>query len=193
MYSPRIVEERLDFFAASNGWMPCPHSYQEVLEFTSYIKSLVKLGSNSKGAWIEGLNFAITDKRRKEIYRWIENEQIMCSLSYAYWRDNYAWVVDEGGQEVKFKNRKSQDVFDSVVAALEEEQAGIQILTLKARQVGITTLVSLYFNHKMLFIPNTLSVMASVQKSKSDEIEIKFNTAYDKCPFWLIPPRMPKS
>jgi hypothetical protein len=171
--------------------MPIHHTYAETLEFSEYIKSIVKLGSNSKGAWIESVA-PMTAKRKVEIKRWIENEQVLCSLSYPYWRDNYAWVVDEGGQEVKFKNRKSQDVFDSVVAQLEEDQAGIQILTLKARQVGITTLVSLYFNHKMLFVPNTLSVMASVQKSKSDEIEIKFNTAYDKCPWWLIPPRMPK-
>ena len=191
MYSQKIIENRLDFFAAANGWMPYRHTYSEVLEFTSYIKSIVKLGSNSKGAWIDSVA-PLTEKRKAEIKRWIENEQILCGLDYGYWRDNYAWVVDEGGQEVKFKNRKSQDVFDSVVAYLEELQAGIQILTLKARQVGITTLVSLYFNHKMLFIPNTLSVMASVQKSKSDEIEIKLKTAYEGCPFWLVPPRMPK-
>ena len=110
--------------------MPCYHTYQETLEFTSYIKSVVKLGSNSKGAWIESVA-PLTEKRKKEIYRWIENEQTLCSLSYAYWRDNYAYVVDEGGQVVKFKNRKSQDVFDSVVAYLEEIQAGIQLLCLK--------------------------------------------------------------
>ena len=168
------------------------HTFNEVSEFTSYIKSITKIASNSKGAWIESVA-PMTDKRRAEIRRWIENEQVLCSLSYPYWRDNYAWVIDEGGQKTKFSNRKSQDVFDSVVADLEEEQAGIQILALKARQVGITTLVSLYFTHKMLFVPNSLSVMASVQKSKSDEIVIKFDTAYEKCPFWLVPPRASKN
>jgi hypothetical protein len=49
------------------------------------------------------------------------------------------------------------------------------------------------FIHRMMFIPNTLADMASVQKSKSDEIKIKFDTAYEKCPFWLIPGRMPKN
>ena len=52
--------------------------------------------------------------------------------------------------------------------------------------------MSLYFSHKMLFVPNTLAVMASVQKSKSDEIEIKLKTAYEGCPFWLVPPPAPK-
>jgi hypothetical protein len=162
------------------------HTFPEVQEFSEYVKNITKIGSNSKGSWIESVA-SITQKRREEIRRWILNEQVLCGLSYHYWRDNYAYVTDEGGNIVKFQNHKSQDVFDSVVADLEEQQAGIQIICLKARQVGITTLVALYFNHKMLFVPNTLSVMASVQASKSAEIEIKFDTSYEKCPFWLVP------
>jgi len=168
------------------------HTLPEVQEFTAYIKSITKLGSNSKGAWIDSVS-ALTDKRREEIRRWILNEQILCGLDYGYWRDNYAYCVDEGGQVVKFKNRKSQDVFDAVVVDLEEQQAGIQILCLKGRQVGITSLVAIYFIHRMLFIPNTLAVMASVQKEKSEEIKIKLDTAYDMCPWWLIPVRTPKN
>jgi hypothetical protein len=191
MYSNILIERNLSDFAAREAWMPIHHTFGEVQEFTAYIKSITKLASNSKGAWIESVA-PMTDKRRQEIRRWIQNEQVLCALDYGYWRDNYAYVTDEGGQVVKYKNRRSQDVFDSVVADLEEQQAGIQMICLKARQVGITTLVALYFIHKMLFVPNTLSVMASVQKSKSEEIEIKLNTAYEMCPFWLIPVRTPK-
>lgn len=168
------------------------HTFNETVEFTNYIKSVTKLGYNSKGGWIESVA-PMTDKRKAEIRRWIQNEQVLCCLDYSYWRDNYAYCVDEGGQIKKFKNRRSQDVFDSVVAELEEQQAGIQVLCLKARQVGCTTLVALYFIHKMMFVPNTLSVMASVQKEKSDEIKVKLDTAYDMCPFWLIPAKEPKN
>jgi hypothetical protein len=181
----------VSFYEAQNGIELVRHTLPEVQEFTAYIKSITKLASNRGGAWIESVS-ALTDKRREEIRRWILNEQILCGFDYNYWRDNYAYCIDEGGQNCKFKNRQSQDVFDSVVADLEEKQAGIQIICLKARQVGCTTLVALYFIHKMLFVPNTLSVMASVQKSKSDEIEIKLNTAYDMCPWWLVPVRTPK-
>ena len=374
MYNQRIIDQNISFFESKNGWELVRHSFDEVSDFIAYMKAIVKIGSNSKGAWIESVA-PLTTKRKAEIKRWIENEQVLCNppeapiwmadytfkalgeikigdevigwerevrpgfhkkdrhknfnferlkkarvleiykqnapiikitmesgrvirctkdhlwsngatyrseipwinpkigrilrrvidvypneptdtrkaawlawckparshsiekkmmktlqgkpdkivsiepdgcgeviamktttgnyvawgyaskncgLDYKYWRDNYAYVVDEGGQTRKFKNRRSQDVFDSVIADLEEQQAGIQLICLKARQVGITTLVSLYFIHKMLFIPNTLSVMASVQKEKSEEIEIKLNTAYDSCPFWLVPPRAPK-
>ena len=172
--------------------MPIRHTFGEVQEFIAYMKKVVTLGTNSKGSWIESVT-PMTEKRRQEIYRWIENEQVLCGLDYGYWRDNYAYVVDEGGQVTKFKNRRSQDVFDSVVADLEEQQAGIQILTLKARQVGITTLVALMFIHRMMFIPNILAVMASVQKEKSEEIKIKLDTAHGMCPFWLVPYKTPKN
>jgi hypothetical protein len=192
MYSQRIIERNLNDFADREGWCPTPHTFGEIRSFTAYInKIVVPDESNSKNTYYK-LVQPITEKRKQEIFRWIENEQIMCGLSYAYWRDNYAYCVNEGGQEIKFKNRRSQDVFDAVVADLEEQEAGIQILTLKARQVGITTLVALMFIHRMLFIPNTLAVMASVQKEKSEEIEVKLNTAYNMCPFWLIPSREPK-
>jgi hypothetical protein len=182
----------MNFFASKEGWMPVRHTFSEVSEFTAYIKSITKLASDSKGAWVDSVS-TLTDKRRAEIRRWILNEQVLCSLDYGYWRDNYAYLVDEGGQVVKFKNRKSQDVFDAIVADLEEKQAGIQILCLKARQIGITSLVSLYFMHRMLFVPNVLAVMASVQKEKSEEIRVKLDIAYNMCPFWLIPAPITKN
>jgi hypothetical protein len=186
MYSQRIIEQRLDFFAKEEGWMPVRHTLGEVQEFTEYINKITKKVSNSKNTYITVVA-DLSERRIKEIHRWIENEKVLCSLDYSYWRDNYAYVVNEGGQVVKFKNRRSQDVFDAVVAELEEQQAGIQIICLKARQIGATTLVALMFIHRMLFISNTLAVMASVQKEKSDEIKVKLDTAYDMCPGWLVP------
>lgn len=191
MYSKRIIEQRLDFFAASEGWEPVRHSLGQVQDFTEYIKSITKVTSNSVRSYIE-ISKPLTEKRIQEVRRWIQNEKVLCAFDYSYWRDNYAYVIDEAGDNKKFKNRVSQDVFQSVVADLEEQGAGIQLLTLKARQVGITTLVALMFIHRMLFIGNTLAVMASVQKSKSDEIDIKLNTAYDMCPGWLVPVKKTK-
>lgn len=192
MYSPKIIERRLDFFATQNGWMPVRHSFDEVRNFTEYIKKVVKLESNSKSTWISSIA-PMTDQRKAEIRRWIENEQVLCGLDSSYWESRYAYVTDEAGIIKKFKNRRSQDVFDSIIGYLEELQAGIQVLCLKGRQVGITTKVGLKFVHRMLTVPNTLAVMASVQKSKSDEIKIKLDTAYDMCPFWLVPMKGPKN
>jgi len=186
MYSKKIIEQRINFFASIEGWEPIRHTLGQVQEFSEYMKKITTTTSNSKNTYVT-ISENLTEKRIQEIQRWILNEKILCALDYGYWRDNYAYVVDEGGQVRKFKNRRSQDVFDSVVADLEEKQAGIQIICLKARQIGATTLVALMFIHRMLFISNTLAVMASVQKEKSDEIKVKLDTAYNMCPGWLVP------
>ena len=85
MYSPRIVERNVDFFSASEGWEPVRHTFNEILEFTAYIKSITKLASNSKGAWIDSVA-PMTDKRRQEIRKWIQNEQILCGLDCSGFR-----------------------------------------------------------------------------------------------------------
>src|ERR1700733_4444537 len=127
MYSQRIIEQRLSYFARTEGWEPQRHTFAEVSEFIEYMKKITTIVSNSKNSYVT-VTANLTEKRIQEIARWVQNERVLCSFDYNYWRDNYAYVVDEGGQVRKFKNRKSQDVFDSVVSELEEQQAGIQIL-----------------------------------------------------------------
>lgn len=192
MYSEKIIIANLEAFASEYGWMPTYHTYQEVQEFSAYINSLTNIETNSKNAYLT-VKKKITEKRAQEINHWIENEQILSSFDYHYWESRYAWVVDEKGNVYKFKNRVSQDVLDSIVAEFDEKQIAIQMLCGKGRQTGVTTKAALYFIHKVLHVPDTLAVMASVQKEKSDEIKVKLDTAYSRCPWWLVPRRTPKN
>lgn len=129
MYSNRVVLDRLQQFEAENKWLPTYHTYDEILDFTKYIEGLIKKDSNSKGGWITHVR-RISTSRQKEIERWIQNEQVLCSLDSNYWDKNYAWVCDEKGQMFKFKNRKSQEIFDSVISEFDEKQVSIEMLCL---------------------------------------------------------------
>jgi hypothetical protein len=186
MYSSRVVLDRIQQFESENKWLPVYHSYDEVLDFTKYIESLIKREGNSKGSWITHVR-RLSASRINEIIRWIENEQVLCGLDSSYWDKNYAWVCDEKGNMFKFKNRKSQEIFDSVIAEFDEKQVSIEILCLKARQLGVTTKVALKFIHRLMFIPNTQAIMASVQKERSQLIKRIMDTAYSHCPWWLVP------
>ena len=192
MYSSRIIERNLDLYEAQNGWRPVRHTLDQVNEFREGIDKLVRIGSNTKGSWIDGLNYAITDKRKAEIKRWIENEQILCGLDSLYWEENYAYVCDEKGQIYKFQPRLSQRIYDAVIADFDEKQVSIELLILKGRQLGITTQTALKFLHRMLFLPHTQAIMASVKAEASQLISRIIDTAYDRCPFWLVPYRTPK-
>jgi hypothetical protein len=191
MYSEKVVLRNLDEFAAREGWYPISHTYDEVREFSAYIDSLVKIESNSKTSYIS-FTGSITSRRKKEIARWIENEQALCGLDSSYWERNYAWVCDEKGQIFKFANRRSQEVFDSIIADFDLRGVSIELLILKARQVGISTKTALKFIHRLMFIPHTQAVMASVMKEKSELIGRILDTAYNRSPWWLVPRRMPK-
>jgi hypothetical protein len=138
MYSSRVVIERIQQFESENGWLPIYHTYDEVLDFTKYVESLIKKDYNSKGGWITHIK-KMTESKRIELVRWIQNEQALCGLDSSYWERNYAWICDEKGQMFKFKNRRSQEIYDSVIEQFDERQVSIELLILKARQLGITS------------------------------------------------------
>ncbi len=192
MYSERVILRNLDEFAAHEGWMPVYHSLGQVEEFKHYIDTITGVAeSNSRSSYI-ALTKPITEKRRQEIWRWIENEQALCGLDSGYFESRYAYVCDEKGRIFKFQNRLSQQIYDSVIAEFDEKQVSIELLILKARQVGVTTKTALKFLHRMLFVPHTQAVMASVQSDKSELIGRILDTVYSYCPWWLVPERLPK-
>lgn len=186
MYAKRLIIAKLRAFTLQSGWEPYYHSIDEVKEFKSYIETITKTDSNTKNTYIE-ISKKLTTQRQREIRKWIQNEQILCLSDESYWSTRYAYICDEKGDIFQFKNRKSQEVFDSVVAHFEDLEVAIELLVLKARQVGISTRVALKFLHRLLFLPNTQAVMASVQTEKSELIGRILNICYQRCPWWLVP------
>lgn len=188
MYSEKIIIQNLEMFAAREQWMPIYHSIEEIDEFKKYIASIISHDAKGRNNYYD-LKRPISDNRAKEIRRWVENEQVLCMFDSAYFESRYAWVCDEKGDIFKFKNRKSQEVYDNVLADFDEQQVSIELLILKARQLGVTTKTALKFLHRMLFLPHTQAVMGSVNDEKSELITRIIETCIERLPWWLIPQR----
>lgn len=188
MYSPRLITAKLESFRTKNGWEPVYHSISQIKEFTAYIESITRTDSNSRSMSID-VTKRLTSQRLKEIRRWIENEQIVCSIDSHYWETRYAFICDEKGEIFQFQNRVSQQIFDAVIAHFEDMEVAIEIFVLKARQLGISTKTALKFLHRLLFKGNTQAVMASVQADKSELIGRILTICYERCPWWLVPQR----
>lgn len=186
MYAERLIHKKLREFELRQGWEPVYHSIEQVKEFTAYIASITKQDENSKNNYI-GISKRLTTQRQREIRRWTENEQILCSADYSYFSTRYAFICDEKGEIYQFHNRQSQNIFQSVVAHFEDLEVAIELLVLKARQVGISTATALMFLHRLLFLNHTQAVMASVQSDKSELIARILNICYQNCPWWLRP------
>lgn len=191
MYSEKVIFQRLESFAAQEGWYPVEHSLAQVEEFKEMINKIVKLEGNSKNTYIKEIA-PITAARKKEIRRWIENENVMCGLSDQYWCSRYAWVCDEKGQIFKYQPRLSQRILDAVIAEFDEQQVSTELIILKGRQLGVTSWTALKFIRRMLMIPHTQAIMASVKAEASQLISRIIDTAYNRLPYWIKPLRTPK-
>lgn len=192
MYSPKVVAKNIEKFASQEGWTPVAHSIEEVDEFNGYIDSITKKESNSKNTYIE-LSKPLSKKRADEVRRWIINEQVMCSLDSNYWETRYAYIADEMGTVSKFKNRKSQEVIDSILSDLDEKEVSKELLILGSRQSGASTKIILKIMHRVLFQPYVQSLVASPVYECSDIFSRITNNIYQKCPWWLVPIKMPKN
>src|SRR3954463_2995392 len=121
MYSPIIINSVLSDFEAKNGWRPVERTLAQVEEFNAYIASIVDIERNERSRFIDfkkGLR--LTERRKAEIRRWIENEQFMCFASAAYWETRYAFVCNEAGDVYRYSPRKSQQILSAFLEPFDE-------------------------------------------------------------------------
>lgn len=192
MYSKKKTQAILNAFSSREGWMPTYHTLEEVDEFKAYVASIVNIESNSRSTTIT-LNKSISTERQEHVRKWIENEQVLCSADYSYWESRYAYVLNEKGEMVKFKNRASQTMMESIIADLDEKGLSKDLIILGSRQNGTDTKFTLMCIHRALFSPNSGVLLSSASPARNELIGKVTDAAYNHCPWWLVPLRLPKN
>lgn len=106
-------------------------------------------------------------------------QEIKAHLQDRYWRlNNLYWIKDKSGSKVKFRMNWAQE-------KLHREKWYFNII-LKARQLGFTTYIMIYFLDACLFNKNhAAGVIADTKENAQDLFENKVKFAYDNLPFWL--------
>ena len=112
-----------------------------------------------------------------------------CFADASYFVTRYARIRDVKERIVRVEYRKAQKLFHQLLAKYDDRQVAIQLFILKARQVGISTVVAMYFLHRVLFRTNVHAIMASAQIPQSDKLAKMVWTTWEKLPFWLPPPQ----
>src|SRR5690348_359430 len=111
----------------------------------------------------------------------------MCFSDANYWKTHYGFICNEAGDIMRYVPRKSQEVFHRILEPFDEQQIAIELFVMKSRQVGISTEVALDFEHRVLFIPNTQAVMASVKAQQSELLGRIMQVCWERQPWWLVP------
>jgi hypothetical protein len=181
MYSERHVYRRLEQVYKEYGFYPQYHTSSDIDNFEEDLKRKGKYVLSKEGVPIATQNLTPADKR------WILNEQalVMCDAAYALTR--YGWVIDEEGTVMRFHFRVAQKVLFEIIADLESRDSAVEIMILKARQLGCTTIAELLILFRLIFGRGINAVVASADRQKSRMMAKKIFMAYDMLPVWLRP------
>jgi hypothetical protein len=100
----------------------------------------------------------------------------------------YAFVRHkETGQLVLFIPNLAQRIVLSIWAMLEEKGLAITFLSVKARQLGISSLSEMAIAHRVQFQPNINSVVSSSDPEKSKLMAKMMEICWDNQPWWMVP------
>jgi hypothetical protein len=188
MYHQSVILDKLTEFERKNKWALEYHSLGWVEEFKAYIDKISKMESNTRSSTID-LKVRLTKAKADWIRKMIQNEQALCTIDADYFESRYAYITDNSSEIYKFQNRKSQEVFDSIIAQFDLDEVAIELLILKARQLGVSTKVALKFLHRLLFLAHTQALMSSVNTEKSELLGRMIQVCLEHLPWWLFPRR----
>jgi hypothetical protein len=183
MYSQKKVDERLETAEAELGFNPADYYYspEEIDAFNAKLEREGKIIFDATGKPKGTTDLSPSDAQ------FIKQNQalIMCDAVYALTR--FCYIKDEEGVIQRFRFRVPQHLLFDIICDLEERDLAIEIMILKARQLGMTTLVQLLIALRIIFSYGVSAVAGSADQAKTGEMSQKLLFCYDMLPVWLRP------
>ena len=210
MYSRRIVSRNIDRFLAEQSKLPLDRrisSLDEVsrLEFAravSHFDSLVEK-DNETGRLIPRrrttpTGAAVFDSQGRALLSWqdtltaeeslwIKTQRILCAMDFWYYVERAVWIKDTDNQTVRMSLWKSQEIFLNLVAEMEDEEIAIFLIILKARQLGISRIITLILLHRVVFDSNINAYLASSTEKKTLKLFKLISFVLVRMPYWMQP------
>jgi len=181
LYSDSRVKERIDLAEKELGFPLIYRTVQEVIEFEAHL-----LASNKYALDAQGRPAATQNLTAMEV-RWMQNEQALCMCDAAYFLTRYAFLRSEEGIIQRFRFRVPQRIFFDIICDLEERGLAIEIMALKARQLGVSLFSELLISHRVFFYSGVGSVIGSADQTKTGEMSRMMLLCLDMLPLWLRP------
>lgn len=178
MFSPEVVERKLDSFEESFGWRPKPSSISDVDAAISYLSSAFEIDAKS--------NILQTRDLTRAEHAFVANERAMCMASCLYFLTRYYWIKTRNRIQ-RFAFRQGQWILWLMLCELDRLGVSKMLQILKARQLGISTLAEGIATWASLFIPGVASQIGSADGQKTQVMLGMMLLAIDQLPPWLPP------
>lgn len=181
MYHPRIITAKIQEALKQSFILKPPeyHTRQEVERANRHLDLTREIDDSGQVRIIRP--FA-----RDEI-EWMRNERFLCRNDFHYFASRYCWIKSADDRVIQFDPWVSQKIFLDVIAEMELEQIAIMIQELKARQLGISRVVSLLILHRTVFFPHVNAVIGSSTPAKTLKLLDMLEFPFDRLPFWMVP------
>lgn len=201
MYSRRIVNKSLSHWASQPGnFEPEEHTVFECQRAIDHLNSIHIFDEDPEAFLpvIPRRALASMDEQhaRKENWKnwlapdeikWIRNERILCACDFSYWLKRYALIKSEEEQTVRMTLWASQEIFMDIVAEMQDWEIAIFLIILKARQLGLSRIISLILLHRVIFHADVNAFMASSTEQKTGLLFDMSDFVLTRLPFWMRP------
>ena len=187
MFHPKIINGTLERWSQQRGnFTPEPHTVLEAERLIAHFNSIVQLEDgvlrstrDPEKNWRETLT--------PEEVHLIRNERILCRADFSYFVSRYCWIKNEEDRVVRMEPWVSQQIFLSILAEMQEQECSLMLIILKARQLGLSRVISLILLHEVLFTAHTNAFLASSTEDKTGLLFDMLDFVLERLPFWMRP------
>lgn len=181
MYAKSRIRERIEVAQQDFGVALEYHSISEVEQFEDHLSKHGMYVYDGQGR-VEGTQ-NLTEFERD----WILNEQLLCMCDAEYALTRYCFVKNEQNVIERFTFRVPQQILYHIICELENNLSAIEIILLKARQLGVSTLIELLIALRIIFGYGVNATIASADQTKTGLMAGMLILVYDMMPVWLKP------
>ena len=181
MYAPTVIADRLAAAEREFSVVPEPHTVDEVIAFEEHLRRQGMYVYDDQGIVSGTQN--LTEFERD----WMLNEQLLVQCDARYALTRYAFIKDEQNIIRRFEFRIPQEILFGVIQDLELLGGSIELMCLKARQLGVSTLIILLVALRIIFAYGVNAVIGSADQTKTSLMANMLFLFYDNLPFWMRP------
>jgi hypothetical protein len=188
MFHPKVIASTLERWAATPGnFEPERLTVLEAERGVAHFNAIVELDPGGNIINVRDPDKDWRDTLTPEEVKYIRNERILCCSDFSYWASRYCWIKSEEDRVVRMEPWISQQIFLSILAEMQLDQLALMIILLKARQLGMSRIISLILLHAVLFFSNTNAFLASSTEDKTGLLFDMLDFVLERLPFWMRP------
>lgn len=188
MFHPRIIDQTIKRWAAAKGnFEPERHSALEAERNVAHFNSIVDRDEDGNLISLRDPARPWRETLEDDEKHYIRNEIILCRADFSYFVSRYAYIKSEEDRTVRLEPWISQQIFLSILAEMQDEEIALMLIVLKARQLGLSRVISLILLHAVIFFANSNAFLASSTEDKTGLLFDMLDFVLERLPFWMRP------